>query len=237
MKEMKKNKIFLTMIFLTLFGILNCMNVKADGNFLLISDKDSYVNVDDPLTNYGLSQSLRLDTNYEIYLHFTFPQEYFDYRWEKINMTLYSHAYTSGTINISICTTSNVWEEDTIVWDNKPSHGTLLASYQEKADWEIEDYTLNVYLDLLNFITNNGRLKQDELSLCIYSEFSENIMYVTYNSKDSLAWGTYNGARIELTGTHDPSGENTPNIYSYDLFLFVLIAILSSIFIILRKKK
>jgi len=69
MKEMKKNKIFLTMIFLTLFGILNCMNVKADGNFLLISDKDSYVNVDDPLTNYGLSQSLRLDTNYEIYLH------------------------------------------------------------------------------------------------------------------------------------------------------------------------
>ncbi|MCP6718614.1 MAG: DNRLRE domain-containing protein [Patescibacteria group bacterium] len=216
-----KDKKIISLISLIFFStvLINITPTRAiikDQTISTIAEKDTYVNTDEALSNFG-GQDYALGGFYfggdivEAYFFFNFSDKPSTYTKAEISLDFWS---VSQTMNVSIYLIEEEWDEYSMTWINKPSKGAEITSI---IITQSDIYTINV----TNFIA--GR---NNLSICVYikvENYVNDYFYITtregfysWAPEDApqLIW-TYPG-NVEITVTNPTSSSNwlELNIYT-----------------------
>ena len=197
-----------------------------------LATKDSYVNSNNGLSNYG-GQDWIIFGYYltvwltEVYIEFDISSPPSGWTKAEIEIDMYSISETSQ-LTVSLITES--WNELTITWMNKPAHVQEITKLTVATE---QVYTI----DVTNFISGNS------LSICINAT-SLPTGYVQATSREG-DWSFGPGPTLTwtyTTPTPPPNGDGNgdgvdpfANIPGYNIFLIP--AILIGISLILTKKK
>jgi len=210
----RKNIILISLIlFLSvLVHITPTRAIIKDQQISTIAEKDTYVNSDNALSNFG-GQDYALGGFYfggdivEAYFFFNFSDKPSTYTKAEISLDFWS---VSQTMNISISLIEEEWDEYTMTWINKPSKGAEITSL---IITQSDIYAINV----TNYI--GGR---NNLSICVYikvENYVNDYFYITsregfysFAPEDApqLIW-TYPD-NVEITVTNPTSSTNWAEI-------------------------
>ena len=215
----KKVLIFISIIFFSSF-LMNISPTRAiikDQTISTVAEKDTYVNIDDALSNFG-GQDYALGGFYfggdivEAYFFFNFSDKPSPYTKAEISLDFWS---VSQTMNVSIVLIEEEWDEYSMTWINKPSKGAEITSM---IITQSDIYTINV----TNYIA--GR---NNLSICVYikvDNYVDDYFYITSREEfysfapedaPQLIW-TY-PENVEITVTNPTSSSNWLELSIYTI--------------------
>ena len=218
---MKDKKIIILISLIFFSGVVASITptqaIVKDQTISTIAEKDTYVNTDNALSNFG-GQDYALGGFYfgsdivEAYFFFNFSDKPSIYTKAEISLDFWS---VSQTMNISVCLIEEEWDEYTMTWINKPSKGAEIISQIITSS---SIYTINV----TNYIA--GRTN---LSICVYikaENYVNDYFYITsregfysWAPEDApqLIW-TY-PTNVEITVTNPTSSMNWVELNIYTI--------------------
>lgn len=153
-----------------IFKITSTKAIIRDRTISTVAEKDSYVDSDDPTSNYG-GQDWLIFGNYlsgwnEAYLYFNFSDKPAGWTKAEISIDMYS---VSETFNATLSLINDTWNEYTIIWINKPVHREVITTFTVGAEkiykFDITDYiegknSISICLNASNYL-QNGYVKAD----------------------------------------------------------------------------
>ncbi len=126
-----------------------------------VAEKDTYVSMGDPTTNYGGANHLTvgrwISAPNEAYLYFEFEDEPDDWKEVEISLDFY---FISETMIVEIYLIEADWDELTITWINKPSKSILIKSLTAAED---DIYKFEVTDDVEDLLDDD----EEGISICI----------------------------------------------------------------------
>ena len=180
-----------------------------------IASKDTYVDIDNPNSNYGGVSYLMsgYSVSYEAkeaYFYFDFTNKPSSFTEAEISLDFWS---VSQTMNFTVCLIEEEWEELIMTWyTGKPSKGQVIEYLIVASD---DIYTINV-TSLITGRTN--------LSICVYIEFENYVndyAYIYsregyYSDEDApqLIWTYMETAEIAVTSPGSTSNWLEFNTYA-----------------------
>ncbi len=198
---------------------------------IIMTDRDSYVssgwfldNYDARDSNYGGRDWFFIGNSFglkESYFHFNLTIIPSDAKilTAKIHFYLYS---VEETLDIQACQTSCDWEEYSITWDDKPTHGVNISALKVPANG-------NYQIDVSEYLTGK------EISICLYT--------LKPHKKCDCQGYTREATKTQDEVPHLLISYEIPNKFDIlfnTLLTIILIAIIistSNLFLIIRKKK
>ena len=144
----QKHKLLVLVIFvLAMLNVPYACAKKID----IIADADAFVMDSEPTNNYGNSEHLYVSgIGYigEAYIHFSFTNIPEDWITAEINIQIFSGP--TSPFNVMIYNITEEWDEYTLNWNNKPSHGEIIANLL------INDISDDIVVDISNYIMGDG---------------------------------------------------------------------------------
>ena len=218
---MKNKKIYFLVGILFIIGFtFNTLPARAiirDQTISTIAEKDTYVNSDDPLSNFG-GQNYVFSGFYwggdivEAYFFFNFSDKPSTYTKAEISLDFWG---VSQTMNVSIVLIEEEWDEYLMIWINKPTKGTEIISM---IITQSDIYTIN----MTNYIT--GR---NNLSICVYikvENYVSDYFYIT-SREGFYSWAPEDAPQLiwtypettEITITSPKSSDILKDFSSYTI--------------------
>jgi len=150
--------------------------------------EDSYVESENPGTNYGGADYLYTDTDIWSYSPDEYRRSYLKFDLSQIpvetniittiisaNLKLYVNNIGSQSVNVGVYQTSNTWNEGTIIWDNTPSVNTSIIDVTTIVhddiwyNWDVKDNINNIIGNDISFMIKSERTEYGYESLSFYS--------------------------------------------------------------------
>jgi len=144
-----------------------------------IADRDTYADSDNPNVNYDneiwtSAGSIFASQYYEAYYHFILSNRPVNY--EKIELSL-SVVGEMSYAEYSIILVDNSWQENTLTWNNKPTHQQIIKNVT---------FSTEVYkIDLTDFLRN-----RDEVSICINITNSTIVESISFYTREDYVYDT-----------------------------------------------
>lgn len=196
MKNKKILSLFLVLTTLFLaFGVNFASGATREATISTIAEKDAYVDLYSPLSNYGGKSWLIFGDHIldftESYLFFNFSDKPLDWVKAEISIDMYS---ISETFDVAVSLINDSWSETGITWLNKPEHREVIASFSVSSS--------AIYkIDVTDYI--DGR---DNISICINaSDYFQN-GYVQGSSREGYY---FDEDAPQLIWTYDETVEIT----------------------------
>ncbi len=215
MKSKRKTiiEIFILLGLVFLFNIPTTKAIQREVTISNIADKDTYIDTDNPLSNYGGVNNLMAGYSIfydirEAYFHFNFSNKPSSFTRAEISLDFWG---VSQTMNFSICLIEEDWNEYALDWMSQPNKSQVIGN--------IIATSSGIYtLDITSLIA--GRTN---LSICVYID-TDNIIddyaYITsregyYLVEDApqLLW--VNMETVEITVTN-PTSSGEWERYDYN---------------------
>lgn len=207
---MKKKIILLVgvlIIALFIFKITSTNAIIRDRTISTVAEKDSYVDIHNPTSNYG-GQNWLIFGDYifgwtEAYLYFNFSGRPTGWTKAEIAIDMYS---ISETFNVTVSLINDTWNEYSINWLNKPIHRDVITTFTV-AEEKI------YYIDVTTYIGG-----ENSISICINASNYLQNGYVQADAREGyfdapqLIW-TY-PETVEITVTN-PASTSTWEDYTY----------------------
>jgi hypothetical protein len=152
------------------------IGIVRDAKIRSNADADAYVGEDSPSSNYGNWDIVRAGKfitgdDFETYFHFNFSNQPDNFTKAEISLYLLG-GYPAN--NISVCLISQSWNELSITWNNKPTHG-------QKIDTLEVSYSGYYTIDVTDYINDT----MDGLSICLKAANTQETDYVLAYSKEA----------------------------------------------------
>ena len=199
--------------------ILNVAPVYAEEEVYTTADADTYILDSSPSSNYGYSQFLHVTVSgheTEAYFHFDFTDK--PNNWDKAEIKIYPQSFAIP-FYVTVYLITEVWDEYTLNWINRPSLGEIIAS--------LTISTSNITFDVSDYITGEG------ISICLKTTNPSQLGILTIYSKE---WAS---SKPQLIWTYTPEDliENpTDAIPGYSILIVILCPFVF-VFIVYRRQR
>lgn len=218
MRMRKKKIIILILGFFFASLILSVTSVFAEEEIYTTADADADVLEDNPTSNYGYLQFLHVRSSGYIseaqaYLHFSFTDKPDNWNKAEIDISIQS---TTIPFYVTVYLITAVWDEYTLTWNNKPSHGVNITSITIYS-------TTDLFFDISEYIIGDG------ISICVTTSNTQ-IGTLTAFSRE------WSSNQPQLIWTYTPNDNNGEIINGYNILLLML-SLIGIVFIIYRKQK
>lgn len=214
----KKN---LSILILGLFFaslILSVTPVCAEEKKYTTANADTYIMEDNPTSNYGYYQFLHIRSSgyvseIQAYLHFSFTDKPENWNKAEIDISIQS---TTIPFYVTVFLITGVWDEYTLTWNNRLSHGEIITSLTIYS-------TSDLFFDISEYIIGDG------ISICVTTSNTQVGTLTAY----SREW-SYNPP--QLIWTYSPNDNNGEKINGYNILL-LMVSFIGIVFLIYRKQK
>ncbi len=201
--------------------ILSVTPVCAEEEITTIVDADTYIIDSEPSSNYGYFQFIHITSSghkTEAYFHFDLSSKPDNLIKAEIEIKPQSFAIP---FYVTVYLISEVWDEYTLNWINKPTLGEIITSLTIRTSSDL-------IFDVSDYITGEG------ISICLKTTSPSQLGILTVYSKE---WSSSQPRLIWTYSPDDPDPTpELPIIQSYNLLIFLgLILGISAIKIKRRK--
>jgi len=229
MKLINKNLILICFFFAVGLVIITptINGIEQEKTTSTIADKDTYIDTDNPLSNYGGVNNLRCGFSYsyeirEAYFHFSFPDKPENVTKAELSLDIWG---VSQTMDLTLSIINESWGELTMDWMSRPAHGQTIGPLVAASS--------DIYkIDITSLLTT-----RTEISICVNMTFDDVVDdYVFITSREGY-FLTSDAPQIIWTYLETvPAAPDVPDgvIPSYNVF--IIIGIIGIIGFFLKKK-
>lgn len=226
MKSKNKNLILICFFFAVGLVIITptINGIEQEKTKSTIADKDTYVDTDNPLSNYGGVNNLKcgFSISYEIreaYFHFSFSDKPDNVTKAELSFDIWG-VYQTMPLTLSIIDAS--WDELTMDWMDKPAHGQTIG--------QITVSSSDIYkIDITSLLT-----ARTEISICVNMTFDDIVDDYVYITSREGYYLTNDAPQIIWTYLETVPEVPEVQIPSYNVF--IIIGIIGVIGFFLTKK-
>ena len=195
--------------------------------------EDSSVDGGNPSTNYGDDSYLAVSGDYQTYPpdhpYLKFPLGNKPNNWKKAEVSLYFWDIGEATTIAVYLVNNNSWEEDIITWNNKPSEGELITTFDISAEthytFDVTNYIQDSYLSICvryyNELDTNGAgslIMSKDRPLSFDDDIPHIIWY--YEVEKSITVISPDISDVWSFGTHTILWETSDLIEAVDIVLY-----------------
>jgi len=222
MKSKNKNLIYICFFFAVGLVIITptIKGIEQEKTKSTIADKDTYVDTDNPLSNYGGVNNLRSGFGYsdirEAYFHFSFSDKPDNVTKAELSFDIWG---VSQTMPLTLSIIDASWDELTMDWMNKPAHGQTIGQFLVASS--------NIYkIDITSHLT-----ARTKISICVNMTIDDYVDdYVYIRSREGY-YSTSDAPQIIWTYL-----ETVPEVRIPSYNVFIIIGIIGVIGFFLKKK-
>ena len=174
------------------------------------ADKDAYINEGYPTFNfgsytYGYAGNF-LSSECETYMSIPFTHQPEEYIQAQLALSI---ANTEVTTKLTFCLIENTWNENTLTWNDRLTHGAVFNQT------DIPAITSNYwfYINITDLILDTDT----RFTFCVNSTDDTNTKAITIQTRES-------GSRPHIVWTYT-TADSTPDVPGYDVVLIGIISV------------